>query len=1217
MRQHRRFLSTSLQLLTIILLGSGITPAQVDTGRVAGTVTDPSGAVVPLAAITLTNDATRVTQQVTSSATGTYVFSAVKPGTYTITAKLAGFQVATISGVQAHVQQNLTEDITLAAGSVSSEVTVTSAAPLLQAEDASIGQTITGEDVNNLPLSGRNWVSLAQLSAGVTTTSGGTPGSALFVTNGVNFWQNDIRLNGIDNNEEVYGGTQFGTNAAFTPPPDAIEEFKLQTGDFSAEFGHSTGAVLNAVIKSGTNRLHGNVWEYIRNTAFNANDYFANNYADPTLRKRPAYHQNQFGGTLGGPVWIPKVYKGLDKTFFFFDYQATRIVTPYHSTSYVPTAGMQSSNFTDLREYFNLASGSNTDALGRKFLLATILDPATTRIIQPGAIDTISGLRNASSSAVPVRDPFYTGGSLRGITDFTSSRQLLNQLPGSRLDPNAVKLLKLYPLPTPGRAGRDNYDIFPKFTNNINQYDVRIDQNFSQRDILFGVFDYSHTVYTTPPNLPGVANGQNFGAGQTEAPRYGIALGYTHVFTPTLTNEIHGGWSHSIERIIPFEANTSDIPQQYGINGVPQSPGNGGLPQINVSGFTGLGVAGYTPTLETVTVLEIPDNVTKTFRSQTFKMGVQVDDIRAGIIQPPNGKGAFSFSGQYSDIPNASSGYNGIADFLLVPQASTVGGINNLGGVSSYSSSNYAQTKTQRYYIGAYFQDDWKATPNLTLNLGLRWDHYTPNAEVRGRQANFVQTGGNGPSGTIYMSPQGCAVPRSANFDRLLATSNITLNCTSTNATGAAQNYNFAPRIGFAYRATPHIALRGGYGIAYGALDNIGFGGTLGTNYPFNYSVGFNAVNSQTPLTIPSGATATIENALAGQNLQDPTVISGAGVGLSGREFLYKTSYTQTFNATVQDQFTAHDSVQLAYVGTLGRHLDSTGSHNSPSAILPPGTSIYDTAVTGHIPFPVFSPNSAFQRTDANSSYNSLQASYQHQLSIGLTVLANYTYAECLTDQRTISGGSPGFRAQWLPGFGISGDYGLCDSDTQHVTHVSGTYNLPFGRGKQFLNRDNRLLDVFVGGWVTNYIVTHQSGQPFTVGCPRSTTSGFGCFAITAPGVNLYATDRGAKQWLNAAAFVQPPQATVIGQSDYLPLGGAPNQVRGPGFSNVDFSIFKEFRPLESLKLQFRAEAFNLFNSHSFGTPSNLDFTNANNFSQITYSRNNARLGQFALKLSF
>ena len=1206
----------------LLLLPVAAVHAQVDAGSITGTVKDSTGAVVEGTVITLTNTATNVAAKTTSSASGSYVFNGVKPGTYSILAERQGFERFTSTDIASHVQQNLTIDIPLSTGSVAQEVKVTSAAPLLQAQDASIGQTITGEEVNNLPLSGRDWVSLAQLSAGVTTTPGGTPGSAQFVANGINLSQNDTRLDGIDDNEEVYGGNQFGSNAAFIPPPDAIQEFKLQTGDFSAEFGHSTGSIVNAVIKSGTNQLHGNFWEYIRNTVFNANDYFGNNHADPALRIRPAYHQNQFGGTIGGPVYIPKVYDGKDKTFFFFDYQGTRIVTPSHSTSYVPTLGMRNSNFTNFQDFFNplYASGTNTDALGRKFLLGTFLDPATTRTVQAGAVDPITGLANPSNSAITVRDPFYTGGSLAGKTDFTQSQQYLNELPASRLDPNAIKLLSLYPLPTPGRTGRDNYDTFPKFDQSINQYDVRIDQNFSERDILFGVFDLSHTVNTTPPYLPGLAEGQNFGSGLTEAPRYAIALGYTHVFTPTLTNEIHAGWDHSIERIIPFEANTLGIPAQYGIGGVPQSPGNGGLPQLNVSGFTGLGVAGYVPTLETTTDIEILDNVTKVYGAHSFKMGGQIDDIRANIIQPPNPKGSFTFNGQYSDIPNHSGGLNGIADFLLIPSASTVsGGISNLGGVSSYGASNYSEDKDKRYYIGVYFQDDWKATPNLTLNLGIRWDHYTPYAEPDGRQANFIQAGGNGPTGTYYTSTKGCQVPRSASFNALLAGYGINVDCNAGNATGNAQNYNFAPRLGFAYRATPTIAIRGGYGIAYGALDNIGFGGTLGTNYPFSYTVGFNSVNSQTPLTIPSGQTVTIENGLVGQNLQNPANISGAGLGLAGRQFNFQTPYTQTFNLTVQNQFTNHDSIQAAYVASLGRHLDSTGSHNSPSAILPPGASVLDTTLPGHVPFPLFQENSSYQSTNASSSYNSLQITYQHQMSAGLSVLANYTYAKCLTDQRTILGTAGGFRAEWLPGFGIQGDYGLCDSDTTHVTHVSGTYDLPVGRGKEFLNTDNRVLDQIVGGWVTNYIVTHQSGQPFTINCPRQTTAtnDFGCFANTVPGQNLYAGPHNATQWLNPKAFAQPPVATQVGQTNFAPLGGSPEQARGPGFTNIDFSLFKEFAISERWKLEFRAEAFDLFNSHSFGTPGNLDFTNAANFSNITYSRNNNRLGQFALKLSY
>jgi hypothetical protein len=338
-----------------------------------------------------------------------------------------------------------------ARGSAKQEVTVTTAAPLLQAENAAIGQTIDTKAVNDLPLNGRDWVSLAQLSAGVATappanpsTNAGQTGSAYFSVNGVNLWQNDIRLNGINDNIEVYGGSKIGTNATITPPPDAIEEFKLQSGDFNAEFGHSTGGVVNAVTKSGTNRLNGDVWEYFRNDDLQANDYFSKLNGKPIGE----YRQNQFGGTLGGPISIPGVYNGKDKSFFFLAYQgllnrqALSVFSPSTSLlSTVPTATMQSSHFTNLQDLITDNSGSPTvDALGRTFPLGTILDPATTRSVAANSPDPMTGLLNSSSSTVYVRDPFYAG-SIVGKTNYVGDTANLNQLPAGRLDPNAIRLL--------------------------------------------------------------------------------------------------------------------------------------------------------------------------------------------------------------------------------------------------------------------------------------------------------------------------------------------------------------------------------------------------------------------------------------------------------------------------------------------------------------------------------------------------------------------------------------------------------------------------------------------------------------------------------------------------------------------------------------------------------------------------------------------------------
>jgi len=1190
--------------------------AQIATGRIAGTVTDSSGAVIAGANVTLTNEATGVAQTVRSTSTGLYVFTAVNPGNYTMKVVRTGFSDFVVNGIAVHVQETATIPVKLNVGSIAQNVIVTAAAPLLQTQSAEVGQTVNEQSVNNLPLETRNWTSLGQLAPGVTTTGGGTTTSSFFVSNGVNYWENDIRLDGIDNNEEVYGGSQFSSNAAIIPPPDAIQEFKLQTGDFNAEFGHSTGSVMNAVLKSGTNQLHGDVWEYIRNTVFNANDYFAN----LSKTSRPPYHQNQFGGTIGGPVYIPRIYSGKNKTFWFFDYQGSRISSPASSSSNVPTVAMRDSNFTNFQDLFTLVNGTKTDALGRKFPMATMLDPATTRPVQPNSTDPVSGLTNPSSSVIYVRDPFYTNGSIAGITDFTGDTSYLNQLPLSRVDTDAQKLLALYPNPTPGVTGFPNYYQFPSQIQNVNQYDIRIDQNFSEKNLLFGAFDWSNTLYQKPSRLPGLAEGQNYGAGHVQGPRYAIALGYTHVFAPTLTNEVHLGWNQSIERIVTAESTVAGIPEQYGIQGVPSAPGNGGLPVINIGGLTGLGIAGYSPTLQSLRTLEIMDNVTKIHGSHVFKTGFQVDDIRGYIIQPPYGRGNFTYNGQYSDVPNQSHGYEGLADLLLVPSAATVpGGISDLGGLSQYQVSNYEETRDLRYYTGAYFQDDWNITRNLTLNLGLRWDHFTPYTNINGWQANMVADGGNGPTGTYYIPKEGgCSVPRSATFDALLVANNINLVCTSNKAVGSVQDANFAPRIGFSYRMNSRLVFRGGYGIAYGGMSSVGYGGTLGTNYPFLYQVTVPSINSQTPIALSSGVTATMENALTAEDYGNPANVNGLGVQLSGRQWNWQTPYTETLNFTIEDQFTAHDAIQAAWVGVLGRHNNVFGYSNAPSAIMPPGTDIYSTSVQGHVPFPSFSAKSAYQTSNGTSNYNSLQVVYQHQLNAGLSMVANYTFARCMTDEDTNNQGNP-IRAEWLPGFGLKEEYGLCLTDATHVAHVSGTWSLPIGNGHELLGSANHVANALVGGWITNYIYTFQSGQPFNIPCPVSTTANFGCNADLVSGVSPYAGPHNQKQWLNPAAFANPPVATQIGQTDYSPLGGKPDPVRGPGFYNLDFSIFKQFSVIrEKDKVEFRAEAFNLFNSHNFANPSSqLNFNSPKNFSAITKSRNGPRVLQLALKLYY
>ncbi len=1200
-----RFLFSAVALW-VVLLSSSLMQAQVDEGSLAGTVTDTSGAAIPGSAITLTNSSSGVATTVTTTSTGTYTFEAVKAGTYTLRVVDTGFKSYSSPGIDIHVQQRATIDVKLEPGSVAEQVVVTAAAPLLQAEDASVGQTINSQTVNDMPLNGRDWVSLGQLAAGVTTKAGGNANDPAYNVNGINSDQNDFRLDGIDDNVEQYGGTSGTGNASIVPPPDAIQEFKLQTGDFSAEFGHSTGGVVNAVIKSGGNQIHGDLWEYLRNNAVDANDYFSKQNGIPIQE----YRQNQFGGTVGGPVYLPKVYNGKDKTFFFFDYQGTRIIQPISATSTVPTAGMVSSGYTNLQDLITYNAGTRTDGLGRTFSVGTVFDPATTRTVAANSVDPRSGFTNTSGSPISVRDPFYSGGSVVGISNFVPLAAQLNQLPAGRLDPNMVKLLGVYP--GANRAGfANNYYQDAKSNQSVNQYDVRIDQNFHNQDTLFGVYSKSHRVLLQPGTLPGIADGQVFGTGTNDSPHYAIAVGYTHPFSTTLLNEFHFGFNHNTDNVIPFEGGTAGIPAQYGIGGVQQIANNGGLPPIDIGGLSNLGVATYIPTIRTVQVYELSDNLSKNISSHNIRVGYQLDSIKGDITQPPYGKGFFTYNGQYSSVPNQNPSLTGIADALLVPTNSTVGGPNNVGGLSSFSGSNFASTDDQRYYMGAYFQDDWKPTPKLTLNLGLRWDLTTPYAEVNGRQANFQAAGGNGPAGTYYIPSKTCGNPRSTSFNTLAAQDGIRVQCTGL-ATGTEQYSNFGPRLGFAYRLSERAVMRGGYGIAFGALQNIGYGGTLGTNYPFLYSVNLTGPNASTPITLPTGKVATIENSLPAENLQDPTALNASGLALVGRQYNYQTPYTQTTNLTFQYQMDKSDAVQVGYVGSLGRHLDILGTHNSPSQAVAPGASIYS-----YIPFPDFAPNTTYESTNGSSNYNSLQAVFTRQMNHGISVLANYTYSKCFSDAAQFDSSFPGYRAEWLPGFGIAGDTQLCDSDATHVVHLAGTLALPVGRGRSFLGGTNRAVDAVIGGWSLNYLFSYQTGQPFTVNCPVATSAFFGCYANVVPGQGLYTGAKTQAHWLNPNAFANPAPLTSPQPTAYAFLGGEGQQARGPSYTNVDASLFKQFALYEKTSLEFRAEAFNLTNTTHFGQPGNLDYTNTTSFSQITTLRGNPRLLQFALKLYY
>jgi len=1168
------------------------------------------------ATVEITNADTGFKATGVTTSVGRYVFDAVLPGNYTLTVTKTGFGTYTASGITIQIQQVPSVNVVLKPGSVTETLTVSSAVPLMQTQSAQVNQTITGQQINDLPMVARDWTTLGQLAAGVTTLAGDNTSDSRYIVNGQSFNQVDFRLNGIDDNVEMFPspGAHKNSNAAIEPPPDAIQEFTLESGGFSAESGHSLGAVINAAVKTGTNHFHGDLWEYVRNKDFNANDYFNKQHGRPI----PEYNQNQFGGTVGGPVVIPHLYNGHNKTFFFFDWQSTLIIAPGGGNATVPTANMVSSSFTNMQDLINLNGGTQKDALGRVFPTGTIFDPATTRSVAPGATDT-SGITNTTGKTVYMRDPFYTGGSVTGITDFTSRASQLNMLPASRLDPNAVALLKLYPAATQSGIFANDYFRTTRNPNKDHQFDLRGDEQFNDRNSIFAVYSWDHNNFSSPSTLAGVVDG---GGLTTTYPIWELAGGYNHTFTPTLLNVLTAGFNHAYELQGALGGATFS-PQTFGITGIPSYPAiYGGTPDIGISGLTGMGPVNFEPTVHTLKALQLNDTLSWTRGRHSATFGVEGISISGTAQQPVYPLGNMNFSGQYSSVPNGSTSYTGMSDMLLSPIATSittppsgVAGISYNGGVSSYNGSNVSLMIYHRWYLASFAQDDWRVTPKLTLNLGVRWDYFGPQADVNGKYANMEFSGGNGPGGTFYLPNQTCGYPRSAAFNAFLAKDNIVVDCVG-NDLQVAQHDNFSPRVGFADQLMPRFVLRGGYGIAFSSLEPRGTGQQLGQNYPFEYTVNSSNSNNATTSNYFSGTTTpiTLENAIGSIGLTNPAGISGVGTSLYGSVYKFQTPYTETANLAVEFALTHTSTISAAYVGEFGRHLQIENVHNSPSQLVAKAGAI----TANYIPAPDFAANSIYQTTNGISSYHSLQTVYQLRNRSGDSILANYTFAKCMQDGNEFQYGVSS-RAPWLPGFGIRAEYELCSADAKNVVHASGTYHIPLGKGRRWLADSNAAVNAVLGGWVANAIYTYQSGQPFTIGCPTTDFAFFGCNA-NLTGQPLYSGPHNVTAWLNRGAFTQPPTFAQVGPNLAV-LGETGPQARGPSYVTTTASMFKEFEIHESVRVQFRAEAFNLFNQVAFGNPGQLDISNPVNFSQITSDRQisgtGARILQLALKLYY
>jgi hypothetical protein len=657
--------------LTILALSIALhpLPGQQDTGLITGQVLDESGAPIANASVEVKNIGTGIVSKVLTGQEGSYTTPPLRIGTYSVAVEAKGFKRTIRENLILSVQDRLRVSFTLPVGDVQQTVEVMGEVPLLQSESSSLGQVVDTKKIVDLPLNGRNFIQLITLSTGayVPQTTNSSYQSTLVAINGNRVENNNFMLDGVNNN------TTDNNQPPVLPNPDAIAEFKVLTNLLPAEFGRGLGGTVIVNIKSGTNGYHGTAFEFLRNQDFDANPFFNSG------RPKVSYQQNQFGFSVGGPVVFPKVYNGRNKTFFFGDYQGTRIHQGLTKVFTVPTAAMQAGNFSGF---------------------GTIYDPATTQL---------------SSSGSNVRTPFPN-----------------NQIPSNRFDPIMQKFAAFYPLPNSGPAqfAGNNFVFNPKFLNIADQGDTRLDHRFSVKDSFFWSFSISDNTQIAPMNLPGIPFGGYFNDLQLRPQVFHgqhMGLAETHIFGPRLVNEVRVGYNRLFYTASPL-SNGVNLGAQYGIPGIPTFSGISGLPSVSTTGLTGIGEA--LTSHRGQNVRQVLDNVSYSWGRHSWKFGFDHRRTEFNLRQGSSSQGSFSYTGVYTNDPVSRAGGNAFADFLLAyPVSGSIGTPLDLGArVHNYS---------------AFAQDDWHPTARLTLNLGVRYEYTTPVFDVNNRLANFDRAANN------------------------------------------------------------------------------------------------------------------------------------------------------------------------------------------------------------------------------------------------------------------------------------------------------------------------------------------------------------------------------------------------------------------------------------------------------------------------------------------
>ncbi len=1073
--------SVLLCAVALLLMVQPLVLAQVTTGRIVGVVTDPSGAAVPGATVTISQTETAASITSTTDDSGSYNATALKIGTYTISVEKPGFQRVVQSDVSLGIGQVVRADFSLKVGVASQTVNVTGAAPLLQVETSSLGTIETEQRIVELPLNGRNFFKLAYLgpganegstgtSAGAGSTDNNRPGISLSV-NGLRIFDNNFLLDGLDNNE-------FGNGTVvIQPPPDSIQEFRVEENSMNAEFGRG-GAMVNIVLRSGTNQLHGAAWEFLRNDRLDAHNYFAPGQL--------GFQRNQYGGQLGGPIVK-------DKMFIFGSIQRSDIREELPFISTVPTQLMHQGIFTDL---------------------------------PPGS----------------VKNPFASNTSYPNDTIPTCSQ------PGC-INSVGQNIVNLFPLPNIPGAGLTNNFIFNgKYKFDETAFETRFDYNISSNDRFFAHYAIATPNATNPSNFPNVDGGAGSGTSSSlDNKVQSFAGDYTHIFNPGLLNDLRAGFIRFKDATLPLDFGSS-AGNNVGIPNANHGGNSSGLTKIQINGFTQLGDSLWVPETIAENVYQLADTMSWTHGKHSLKFGADFRRQQRNFFQQTAPSGQLQFFGNYT-------GY-GLADTLLgIPQSTLQ---DHLFGIVD---------PTRYWDLSEFVQDDIRVTPNLTLNVGLRYEISSP-----------------------------ASGPTVGNFDL----NTLTVNTSSHGGVGFDKK-DWAPRVGFAWTVRPNTVIRSGGGIFYAAEGNIF--DDLGLNPPALAVQSFSF-----PASNPS--TAQLLAAFPATFTPIPPDNPTGTVRTTGT--VRKIPRIYEWNLTVEQQFSQNWLFRAGYVGTRSSNLFDHESSNLNQAFTPLDTNFSGTGTCGFNqgrPYFATRPclNTVLPLDVARLSmfYNAFQTSLEHRFASGFNVLAAYTFAKSLG---TADGNVNQCDVQ--NAHNVAAEKGPTTPDFRHRLVVSYVYELPYGKGKHFGSNANGVAQAALGGWQVAGVTTVRSGEAFDARMGNGDLTNTGAFYgrpdiihnpydfsfDVATQAALGCSNPGHQTldcWFNQAAFVAPPLASTPGlcggQCVARDFGDAGRAVlRGPDLVNFDFSAYKTFRLSERFGLVFRAEFFNIFNHPNFNLPNLL-----------------------------